>query len=229
VAERTAPVVDAIVEELRRQIIDGELQPGERVREEVIAAPFSVSRVPVREALRRLEAEGYVSLTRFQGASVALPSERNALELMQLRGPLEALAARLAAQRRGGEEAERLASVAAEGVRSVDEHDHERHPGLVDEFHELIARASGNEQLELLLSQMRRKVRWVFAADLEHRAAAAWHDHQAIADAVLDGDPEAAERLMGRHVSSDEDWYASRLRARTSVTSSPGRDPETMP
>jgi DNA-binding GntR family transcriptional regulator len=214
VSESTASVVDAIAQEIRRQIIDGVLQPGDRIREEVIAAPFGVSRVPVREALRRLEAEGYVLLTRFQGASVALPSETDAVELMQIRRPLEALAARLAASHRGGVYRERLTQVTADGRRSVEEHDHEPHPALVDEFHELVVLASGNMQLISLLSQIRRKVRWVFAVDLERRAATAWHDHEQILQAVLEGDETGAAVLMDHHVSSDEDWYRSRQRVR---------------
>jgi DNA-binding GntR family transcriptional regulator len=212
VSESRLPIPDVIAEALRQRIISGELKPGQRIREEEIAAPYGVSRVPVREALRRLEAEGYVSLTRFQGASVALPSKTAAVEFMQVRRPLEVLAARLAARRGGEPRASQLMRVTANGLRSVDKRDREHHPELVDEFHRLIGEAAGNAQLIDLLAQLRGKARWVFAMDLEHRAAAAWEAHKAILDAVLAGDEEEAAQLMDQHVAADESWYLSMLR-----------------
>jgi DNA-binding GntR family transcriptional regulator len=213
VAEARQSISEVIADELRRRIIEGDLKPGERIREEEIAAPHAVSRVPVREAIRRLEAEGYVALTRFQGASVALPSNTAAIELMQIRRPLEALAARLAAQRTGQPVASQLRRVTKSGLRSVEERNRERHPILVDEFHDLIGVASGNTHLVELLGQLRSKVRWAFAMDLEHRAANAWDEHKAITDAILSGDEDKAAQLMDEHVGLDLTWYLSRHRA----------------
>jgi DNA-binding GntR family transcriptional regulator len=211
VSEARLPVPDLIAEELRHRIISGGMKPGQRIREEEIAAPYGVSRVPVREALRRLEAEGYVLLTRFQGASVAIPSKTAAIEFMQVRRPLEVLAARLAARRRGEPQSRQLRCVTANGLRSVEQRDREHHPELVDEFHRLIGEAAGNAELIGLLDQLRGKVRWVFAMDLEHRAATAWEAHRAILDAVLAGDEDEAAQLMDEHVAADESWYLSML------------------
>jgi DNA-binding GntR family transcriptional regulator len=204
------PIRDVIADDLRARIVDGALKPGARILEEEIAADHGVSRVPVREALRRLEAEGYVALIPFQGASVAIPSPSTALELMQIRRTLEVLAATLAAQGRGGPAAERLREVTARGVRAAERHEREDHPQLVDEFHQLVGQASNNAQLSELLDQLRGKVRWVFAMDLEDRASVAWHAHEEILEAILAGDAPAAAALMDEHVLADEQWYLAR-------------------
>jgi DNA-binding GntR family transcriptional regulator len=204
------PIRDVIADDLRARIVDGALKPGARILEEEIAADHGVSRVPVREALRRLEAEGYVALIPFQGASVAIPSPSTALELMQIRRTLEVLAATLAAQGRGGPAAERLREVTARGVRAAERHEREDHPQLVDEFHQLVGQASNNAQLSELLDQLRGKVRWVFAMDLEDRASVAWHAHEEILEAILAGDAATAASLMDEHVLADEQWYLAR-------------------
>ena len=96
------PPRDVIADALRVRIMSGELKPGERLREDAVAEEYGVSRVPVREALRRLESEGFVSLTPYRGATVSQTSRQDSLELMQVRRALETMAARLAAQNRGG-------------------------------------------------------------------------------------------------------------------------------
>ncbi len=209
-AQSNLPTRDAIADSVRRLIVSGRLRPGDRVREEDIAAEHGVSRVPVREALRRLEAEGYVELVPYQGARVAVPSRTSALELMRVRRALEVLAAQLAAASRGGGLAQQLEQVTRAGLVDADHSDRDRHPDLVDEFHELVARASGNQQLVELLGQLRTKVRWVFAMDLEDRATVAWHDHREVLDAILAGEVEKAGQLMDEHVRRDEMWFDDR-------------------
>lgn len=211
VAGAKVPTRDAIADSIRALIVSGRLKPGERIREEEIAAEHGVSRVPVREALRRLEAEGYVELIPYQGASVAVPSRSSAMELMQVRRALEVLAARLAAASRGGGLAQQLEQVTHEGLQGADRSERERHPDLVEEFHDLVARASGNQQLVELLDQLRTKVRWVFAMDLEDRATLAWHDHDEVLEAILRGDVAAAGELMDAHVMRDEMWFDSQV------------------
>jgi DNA-binding GntR family transcriptional regulator len=201
------PIRDVIAGDIRSRIVDGALKPGTRILEEDIAADHGVSRVPVREALRRLEAEGYVELTPFLGASVAIPSATTALELMRIRRALEVLAATLAAEARGGPVADRLREVTDRGVNAAKHHEREHHPQLVDEFHELVGQASNNAQLSELLDQLRGKVRWVFAMDLEERASLAWHAHDEILKAILAGKSSKAALLMDEHVLADEEWY----------------------
>src|SRR3977135_4353949 len=103
--QKTRPLRDVVADGLRAQIVSGALAPGTRIREERIAIEHGVSRVPGREAVQRLEQEGFLVLTPRRSATVATPSARRVLELMEIRTNLEVLAARLAARRGGGPQA----------------------------------------------------------------------------------------------------------------------------
>ena len=134
---------DAIANALRDQIMAGELKPGERLIEKVVAEQHGVSRVPVREALRRLESEGFITLTPYQGAAVSQTLRRDTVELMQVRRGLEMMAARFAAERRGGEVADELMSVVERGREAGRAQRIGELPALIMSFHELVAEASG--------------------------------------------------------------------------------------
>lgn len=209
--ESQKPLRDVVADYLREQIILGTLRPGQRVREDEVADLHGVSRVPAREAVQRLANEGYLELTPFRGAVVAKPSPNRALDLMQVRRALEAMAARLAAERRGGHVARDLGRLVQRGNRASAAHNHDLLPDLVNEFHDLVAVASGNSELVTLLSQVRDKVRWVFAVDLHERSSDAWADHQHVLDAILDGDTDLAASVMDAHVAKDEALYRNKF------------------
>src|SRR5919199_1225673 len=86
---------------IREAIASGELQPGDQIVETAMAAKIGVSRSPVREALRRLEQQGLVEAIPNRGTFVAALDEADVEEIVLLRGALEGLAARLAADRMG--------------------------------------------------------------------------------------------------------------------------------
>src|SRR3954468_19834720 len=90
----------AVCTAIRDDIISGYFPPGSRLTEELLAQRYGVSRVPVREALRTLESEGFVRTRKHAGASVAEPTEQEAADLLEIRGLLEPLGTARAAQRR---------------------------------------------------------------------------------------------------------------------------------
>ncbi len=198
-----APLRDIIAERVRDRIIDGTLRPGDRLREEYLAGEYHASRLPVREALARLQSEGFVDVMKFRGASVAVPTGTTGLELLRVRQSLEGLAAELAAQVRGASHAQELGSVLTRGLAAVESEDYAELPGLVESFHSLIAQAGGNVQLALLLEQLRHKMRWVFQSKLQERGANCWAEHAHILHAILAGFPDLARELMDRHVAAD--------------------------
>src|SRR5258706_2498112 len=114
------PLRDQITDRLRSEIVSGRLAPGNRIRKEHIAASQGVSRVPVREALQRLEREGYLILTPRRGATVASPSPERALQVMEVRRALEVWAVRRAAANRGGAVADELGRVVAKGLKAIE-------------------------------------------------------------------------------------------------------------
>lgn len=95
---RSTKLIDEIAEKIRAKIAAGEYAPGERLKQEVLAEEFAVSRTPVREALSRLEAQGIVAQEQRRSAVVSTPSSRDIAEMYQIRAELEGLAAQLAAR-----------------------------------------------------------------------------------------------------------------------------------
>jgi DNA-binding GntR family transcriptional regulator len=206
---------DNIADTLRARIVSGALPAGTRIREERIAEDHGVSRIPVREALQRLEQEGYLVLTPRRGATVASRSPVRALELMAIRRELESFAARLAAKNRGGEVARDLRELVDKGSAAVARRRHAELPSLIDRFHELVAMASGNGELIDLLAQFRSRVRWMFEVDVEQRQPGAWVEHAEILDAILDGDADRASALMDAHVYKDEQDFRRKATRQT--------------
>jgi DNA-binding GntR family transcriptional regulator len=202
--EDDRPLRDLVADAVRAEILSGVLPPGTRVREEQLALDHGVSRVPVREALQKLAGEGFLTLSPRRGATVSTASPAKAVEVMEIRRSLELLAVRRTAEVRGGELAAELVKVVDAGSLALAARDHRRLPPLVERFHDLVAAASGNQELIVLLAGLRSRLGWMFAVDDETRSNHAWSEHAAILDAVLDGDPDLAVRLMDAHLEVDE-------------------------
>jgi DNA-binding GntR family transcriptional regulator len=201
------PLSATVVHALRAEIIEGRVAAGDRLKEDVLAARFGMSRVPVREALQQLESEGFVVIEKFKGASVSSRSSEDVIEFMQIRRGLEVLAASLAGERSGGEMADKLREVINRGRQARDDRAVERLPPLIMEFHEVVARASGNVHLAVMLRDLLQKIAWGFELDTVARIESSWSDHSAIAEAILAGSGPTAGYLMGEHIIKDEHVY----------------------
>ena len=201
------PLRDEIADAVRAKILSGEHPPGTRLREEQIATAYAVSRVPVREALQVLAAQQFITLRPRRSAVVTARSPVVAAELLAVRTELEGMAARLAAARSGGEHAQALLDSVTAGQEAVRDGAAEELPGLVHDFHELVAEAAGNTELAELLRGLRRRVDWLFAVDLMERATDAWEDHRQLCEAILAGRTDRAEALMKAHVGRDTAVY----------------------
>ena len=201
------PLSATVVQTLRAEIIDGRIAIGDRLKEDALASRFGVSRVPVREALQQLEAEGFVIIEKFKGASVSARSHEDVVELMQVRRGLEVLAATLAGEKSGGVMADELRQVIERSRRARDERAVDQLPPLIMEFHEVVARASGNAQLAIMLEGLLQKIAWGFELDIVGRIESSWADHLAIAEAILAGSGPTAGHLMGEHIIKDERLY----------------------
>jgi DNA-binding GntR family transcriptional regulator len=187
------------VHRLREEILSGRLIAGERLVEEAIAKQYGVSRVPVREALTRLQSEGFVTIVRYRGATVSETLVQDSQELLQIRRGLEILAAQLAAENRGGTVADELAAIAE------DKSDSHRTDG--PSFHELVATASGNRQLAEMLAGVNRRVQW----GLGHNPDASTSDHRVLAIAIVNGSATQAGYLMDEHLQRDERYFADKF------------------
>ncbi|MEA2825932.1 MAG: hypothetical protein QOG43_371 [Actinomycetota bacterium] len=200
----------SVTDAVRRAIVTGRYRPGARLTEDRLAVEYGVSRVPVREALRSLEAEGFVRIAPYLGTYVAELSDVEAEDLLEVRAAIEVLAARRAAARRTPEQLAELRRILAIAGPALDGGDYDRLVDLNGRFHLLVAHASGNSSLHQLVGQLRAKIEWVYAADVRDRAPASWLEHARILTALEGADAEEAARLTESHIHHARDAYARR-------------------
>ncbi|MFF8845111.1 GntR family transcriptional regulator [Streptomyces sp. NPDC015127] len=185
---------------IRDDIVSGVFERGSRLTEENLARRYGVSRVPVREALRTLESEGFVVTRRHAGAHVAEPTEQEAADLLEIRMLLEPLGAARAAQRRTDAHLKVLRGLVRLGQERARRGQGEDLRSLGAWFHETLAQASGSPGLTALLTQLRHKIAWMYAVEQPAVPAESWAEHGAIVDAVARGDVERARALTALHV-----------------------------
>lgn len=185
---------------IRDDIVSGVFPRGARLTEEQLARRYGVSRVPVREALRTLESEGFVVTRRHAGAQVAEPSEQEAADLLDMRTLLEPLGAARAAQRRTDAHLKVLRGLVRLGKERARSGQGEDLRSLGTWFHETLAQASGSPPLTALLTQLRHKIAWMYAIEPDGKPVEAWAERGAIVDAVARGDAERARALTALHV-----------------------------
>jgi DNA-binding GntR family transcriptional regulator len=195
---------------IRDDIVAGVHERGSRLTEEVLARRYGVSRVPVREALRTLEAEGFVVTRRHAGACVAEPSEREAADLLEARSLLEPLGASRAARRRTEAHLKVLRGLVRLGQERARQGTGDDLRSLGGWFHETLFQAAGSPSLTALLTQLRHKIAWMYVVEAPAGPVEYWAEHGAITDAVARGDGERARALMTLHI--ERSASAHRLR-----------------
>ncbi len=223
-------LVDELAQRIHLQIMSGELALGTRLRQETLAEEFGVSRTPVREALRQLQATGMLEILPRRGATVRGPSPRDIREAYVVRAELEGLAVQLAAELITDDELGQLREAAAlfsqavarftaPGERSREFSDAEW-PSANDLFHEVILRASGNHRLYETVRHLHlsfpRKLTWSAHSEssrvLEENAI----EHHKIVRAIEEHQPATARRELQRHIARAGGLAAARYeRSRT--------------
>jgi DNA-binding GntR family transcriptional regulator len=211
IGERHQPLRDQVLHALRQAIVDGRYPPGLRLTEERLAEDFGVSRNPIREALRVVEAEGFVEVLPRRGAVVASPTSETLADLFAVRSRLEPLAARLAAERATPADVAALRSVLDRARRATDEGDFPVVADLNSRFHTQVIEISGNRWLSSMSRALYSHVQWVFRIGVAQRAPHSWREHIDLVDAIEAGDPDRAERAALSHV--DAASAAARARA----------------
>lgn len=199
-AAKRVPLGRSVAEAMRRAILTGRYKSGDRLVEDRLSTEFGVSRVPVREALKTLAAEGLVELLPRRGARVAAWSHDVAMELVEVRATLEALNARLAARRHDPAVIARLRDVLARGIAAAGRGSASDLARLNAEYHELLAVAGNNRVLQDTVRSLRERTEMVFLRNSTARAPEDWQEHAAILSAIVSGDEELAALLAMRHV-----------------------------
>lgn len=193
---------EQVLAELRRRIVDGDYAQGERLTETRLADDFGVSRNPVREALRVVEAEGFVQILPRRGAVVATLDETAVRDLFAVREQLETLAAGLAAERATKKDVDRLRRLLADASAATEAKDFDRVAELNSAFHRAVIDVSGNRWLLSMSAAMYHHVHWVFRVGAAQRAPHSWEEHIRLVDAIAAGDREAATTAARLHVEA---------------------------
>jgi DNA-binding GntR family transcriptional regulator len=204
IGDRHLSLRDQVLTELRRRIVDAQYLPGERLTEERLAADFGVSRNPVREALRVVEAEGFVEVQPRRGAVVATPDADTMRDMFAVRALLEPLAARLAAERATDAELASLRALLDEARRATEGDDFNRVAELNSALHSRVFELAGNRWLVQFSVAMYRHVHWVFRLGAATRAAHSWEEHVRLVEALEAHDADAAELAAAEHVHAAE-------------------------
>jgi DNA-binding GntR family transcriptional regulator len=217
-ADERRALVDKLASQLHARVLSGELPSGTRLRQKALAEEFGVSRTPVREALRKLQAGGLVELQPNRGAVVRGLSPREIRDAYEVRAALEALAAELAAERASREQLRRLERAQDEfraalqgtitrrsGGREVGERDVRRWARANDDFHQAIHEASGNAVLAGTLAQLAqnfpRDLSRLVVSESTTMLEANVREHEAILEALSHHDAATAYERMRQHVT----------------------------
>ena len=191
---RTATRSEVIAAALEREIVRGELPAGQRLDEQSISDRFSVSRTPVREALRLLASSGLVSLEPRIGAIVSLPTVSEIFELFELVGELEAVAARLACERMTEYHRNRITETHESCRLAGKNGDAEKYILRNDAFHKAVHTAAYNEALLNQITHLNRRLAPYrrFITFRPERRQNAEQEHENLAKALLSSDAAAA-------------------------------------
>lgn len=201
------PLREVIFDSLRQAIIMGELKPGERLMEIQFAEKMGVSRTPVREAIRKLELEGLVVMIPRKGAHVAELSVKDIIDVLEIRSSLDGLATRLAAQRINKDELKELKNIVNQFSQHMEKGNVQ---GLIKkdiEFHELIFRASRNEKLLQIITNLKDQIhrfRVVYLKDYSSPKELV-KEHHDIYRAIENKDEILAEKLASLHIKNQQE------------------------
>jgi DNA-binding GntR family transcriptional regulator len=189
-------------ERLKSRIMDLELPPGHRITERDAAAELGVSRVPLREALRMLEAEGLIVLVPRQGAMVASWSREDVVRLFEVREELETLAARLAATRRTDADLRLMRELLDDAARALAAGDDAATAAANAGFHRAVLGACGNPLLQQMMAPLNSRVQWLFHLTKHRDTREQREEHVRLYELLRARDSEGAAELYRAHIAA---------------------------
>lgn len=200
------PLRELVCENIRQAIIDGTFSPGERLMEIQLADEMGVSRTPVREAIRKLELEGFVVMIPRRGTYVADISIRDITEIYEIRTCLDVLSAGLAAERITDEELEALNRLLVEIGQYMAENNMEKIVEADTAFHDILYQASRNERLRSIINNLREQLTGIRGRSMSYpgRLVETMDEHRALVDSIAARDVERAQEAARAHVENAE-------------------------
>lgn len=203
------PLHEVVFNTLRRAILTGELDPGERLMEIHLATQFGVSRTPVREAIRMLEQEGLVTLRPSRGAVVSSISAESVKDVLEVRRAMDVLCAQLACKRITPEALDALRAACDEFKKAAEAPDKAITTIAACDvaLHDIILEATGNRRLKQMVNNLseqmyRYRFEYLKDSDIYGQLIA---EHSAIYEAIAARDEDAAAEACGIHIDNQED------------------------
>ncbi len=193
---------EVVVGQIRSMIIEGELAQGTRLVEGQLAEALGVSRNPVREAIRSLEATGLVDIVPRKGAYVCVIDHDEFHQIQDLILLIEGYAAEIAAEVRTDEDLERLSECITNGRAESTAGNYVSASRWHQDFHVALENAAGNPFLSKILSPLRHRTDLVFSIVVDRRGKFTWEEHEAIYEAVKAQDAEGSKKLVCEHITN---------------------------
>lgn len=204
---------DSVFDALCDAIVEGSLAPGERLPEARIAEALNTSRMPVREALAKLEHRHLVERDANGTCLVARWNRQHLWEVATLRGALEGLVVRLAAAQMTAEDADHLEGIITQMERALDRGDYERLIFLDIQFHSYVWSCTGHRLLQETLEEMKPQVRYFMYVTRPGDEQAYPETHREVLDVLRTGDADRAEAIIREHTLTTAERAMARLEA----------------
>ena len=200
------PLRELVFENIRQAIVKGIFAPGERLMEIQLADDLGVSRTPVREAIRKLELEGFVVMIPRRGTYVANLSIKDINDVYEIRISLDVLAAGLAAERIEPEELEELNRLLLEISEAAKTGPMEKIVKLDTAFHDVLYKASRNDRLRNIINNLREQITGIRGTSMRYpgRLADTLEEHRALVDSIAARDSERAQAAARIHLENAE-------------------------
>lgn len=209
------PLRDVVFNTLRQAILTGELKPGERLMEIHLANKLGVSRTPIREAIRKLELEGLVTMIPRRGAEVAQITEKSMNDVLEVRRALDALCAELACERITEEETEQLHRACEAFETAVKTRDLKKIARADVQLHDIIVQATGNQRLVQLvnnLSEQMYRYRFEYIKDASQHQRLI-EEHRIIYESIVKKDRETASQAARMHIDNQKKAIIAQIRS----------------
>lgn len=202
---------DRIFDQVRHEILTGEILPGAWLRQDELAQRFEISSTPVREALRRLEAEGLVEHTPYQGVRVIAYTLKDIQDYFNLRSLLEGHAVQLLIAKENDEDLEKLQDMLQRAREAYERGDIIPLTELNWAFHEEIVQLCDSRLLQDVVEKVWRAFQYDTLLMIPDRAECTLDEHQAVVDAIQRGDEATAVKEMRSHIEEARKAIVNRL------------------
>ena len=208
------PLRDVVFNTLRQAILTGELKPGERLMEIHLANKLGVSRTPIREAIRKLELEGLVTMIPRRGAEVAQITEKSMSDVLEVRRAMDVLCVELACERITEDELEDLKAACEHFEQAVKTKDAKKIAQADVALHDIIVHATGNQRLVQLvnnLSEQMYRYRFEYIKDFSQHQRLV-EEHRIIYESLVKKDKETVSEAAKTHIDNQKKAIIKQIR-----------------